>query len=186
MIIRKALYEDSEAIAALLMLATGKVIYEFIGEKNHQKALDFLLRFVKNTGNQFSFQNCYVAADGDELLGAIVAYDGADLEKLRKPILDYIHERFNPGLQVENETQAGEFYIDSLGVSPAHQGKGIGSKLLEFLICEKVIKERKTLGLLVDKTNPDAKKLYLKLGFKSVTEKKLMGLTLEHLQMAAV
>lgn len=186
MIIRKATFEDSEAIAALTMLATSKVIYEFIGEKSYQKALDFLLRFVKSTGNQFSFQNCYVAAEGDELLGAIVAYDGADLDELRRPILDHIHKHYSPGLRVENETQAGEFYIDSLGVSPTHQGKGIGSQMLQFLIDEKVVKEGKTLGLLVDKTNPNAKKLYLKLGFKPVAEKKLMGIALEHLQLAAV
>jgi ribosomal protein S18 acetylase RimI-like enzyme len=77
----------------------------------------------------------------------------------------------------------GEFYIDSLGVAANQQGKGIGSKLLLFLIDEYVTINQKTLGLLVDEENPAAKKLYLKLGFKTVGKKTLVGKNLEQLQI---
>jgi len=87
---------------------------------------------------------------------------------------------------VEDETHAGEFYIDSLGVSPAHQGKGIGSQLLQFVISEKVKTGGGTIGLLVDKTNPGAKRLYLNLGFVPVGEKTLLGISLEHLQLKGI
>jgi len=55
--------------------------------------------------------------------------------------------------------------------------------LLQLVIQEKVISEGQTLGLLVDKRNPSAKKLYLRLGFKPVGEKTVLGLSLVHLQM---
>lgn len=181
MILRKALIKDSEAIATLLMLATGEVIYKFIGNKDYFLAKNFLLHFVKSENNQYSYQNCFVAVNEGEIVGAVLVYDGAKLEELRKPVLEYIHRHYDAGLIVKDETQAGEFYIDSLAVAPNQQGKGIGSQLIEFLV-NKISARGKTLGLLVDKKNPDAKKLYLKLGFKQVSEKELMGISLEHLQ----
>lgn len=181
--IRKALIEDSESIASLLMLASGEVMYKFIGEKNFIRALAFLLQFVKSETNQYSYQNCYVAEENGEILGSVLIYEGAKLQELRKPVLEQIRLRFNANLEVEDETQAGEFYLDSLGVSPDHQGKGIGSSLLQFVINEKVTEGGGTIGLLVDKTNPNAKRLYLNLGFLPVGEKTLLGITLEHLQL---
>lgn len=183
MIIRKALIKDSESIASLLMLATGEVIYKFIGERNFLKAKDFLFQFVKSENNQYSFQNCYVVENEGEILGALLGYDGAKLQEFRKPVLEYIHQHFNPNLRVEDETQEGEFYIDSIAVLPNQQGKGIGAKLIQHVLKEKSYGNGQTIGLLVDKANPGAKRLYLKLGFEIVGEKNLLGIDLEHLQL---
>jgi ribosomal protein S18 acetylase RimI-like enzyme len=185
MIFRKARLEDAEAIAPLLMLASGEVIYKFIGEENYERALDFLLRYVTSEGNQYSYQHCYVATEEAEILVAALVYDGAKLEELRKPVLEYVHQHFDTALTIEDETHAGEFYLDSFGVAPSQQGKGIGSKMLSFLIQEIVHKQGKTLGLLVDKTNPAAQKLYAKLGFEYVEDKELLGFAMEHLQVKA-
>ena len=89
---------------------------------------------------------------------------------------------FNKPFNPEDETQAGEYYIDCVGVNPNQQGKGIGSKIFQFLIDEYVYRRKETLGLLVDRDNPNAKRLYLKLGFEVVGEKTLVGKRLEHLQ----
>lgn len=181
--IRKANLEDSQAIATLLMQATGEVIYKFIGVEHYEKARDFLLHFIRMEDNQYSYQNCYVATEDEVIIAACLVYDGAKLEELRKPVLEYIHRHFDANLQIADETQAGEFYIDSLGVAKTQQGKGLGSKLLRFLIDERLYKQGQTLGLLVDKTNLRAKKLYLKMGFEPIGEKELIGISLEHLQL---
>ncbi|WP_205944012.1 GNAT family N-acetyltransferase [Pedobacter xixiisoli] len=89
---------------------------------------------------------------------------------------------FNSNFNPEDETEAGEYYIDCVGVNPSQQGKGIGSKIFKFLIDEYVHKQKETLGLLVNIDNPDAQKLYLKLGFEIVGEKTLVGKRLNHLQ----
>lgn len=183
MIIRKAVIQDSEPITSLVMQATSEMIYKFVGERNDQKAKDFLLQFVKNENNQYSFQNCYVIANEVEVLGVLLGYDGAKLKELRKPVLSYIHQYINPNLTVEDETQAGEYYIDSFGVLPNQQGKGIGERLIQYVINEQLLEKVQTIGLLVDKDNPRAKRLYLKLGFDVVGDKNLMGITLEHLQL---
>ena len=96
MIIRKATIEDSESIAKHLLLAMEEIIYKFIGEKNPKTAYYFLLHFVEYESNQYSYQNCFVAEENDEIVGAVSIYDGGKLHELRKPIIDYVRLNFNP------------------------------------------------------------------------------------------
>lgn len=182
MLVRKAKPEESKVIASLTLLAMEDIMFNFIGENSKEKALDFLESLVKEKNNQYSYENCWVAESENDIIAAAIVYNGADLEKLRQPVAQKIKERFNNFFSPEDETQAGEYYIDCVGVDPSQQGKGIGSKVFQFLIYEYVEKNNQTLGLLVDKDNPNAKKLYLKLGFEIVGEKTLVGKQLEHLQ----
>lgn len=182
MLVRKAKPEESKVIASLTLLAMEDIMFNFIGENSKEKALDFLESLVKEKKNQYSYENCWVAESENGIIAAAIVYNGADLEKLRRPVAQKIKESFNKSFSPEDETQAGEYYIDCVGVHPSEQGKGIGSKVFQFLIDEYVEKNNQTLGLLVDKDNPNAKKLYLKLGFEIVGEKTLVGKQLEHLQ----
>ena len=182
--IRKALPQDASSIANLLFLAMEEIVYEFIGEPNREKAIVLFTHFAKSDNNQYSYQNCYVMESGKEIIAAANVYDGAKLHEYRQPIADYITSHFKRELRVEDETQSGEYYIDSIGVSKSFQGRGIGSEILKFLINEYVIRQKHTLGLLVDEENVHAKKLYLKLGFYSVNHILLTGKKMEHLQIS--
>ena len=180
---RKATKADSAAIAPLILLAMEEIVYKFIGMEDHEAALNFLSHFVSAENNQYSYENCLVAESNGKIAGAINLYDGGELVQLREPVINYVRLNFNENFSPEDETQAGEFYIDSLGVLPDMQGRGIGSQLLQFAIDEYVTRQLKTLGLLVDEDNQEARKLYLKLGFLSVGRKTLVGKKMEHLQM---
>ncbi|WP_300665519.1 GNAT family N-acetyltransferase [Fluviicola sp.] len=182
MLIRKANQEESETIASLMMLAMEDIVYNFIGEKSAGKALCFLSSLTEEKGNQYSYENCWIAESGGEIVGTAIVYDGARLNELREPVGNKVKNMFNREFNPEDETQAGEYYIDCVGVSPNQQGKGIGTKIFQFLIEEYVEKRNETLGLLVDQDNPNAKKLYLKLGFEIAGEKTLAGKKMEHLQ----
>jgi ribosomal protein S18 acetylase RimI-like enzyme len=181
--IRKATLNDSPAIASCLLVAMKDIVYKFIGENNAERAKEFMLYFVENVNNQYSYQNCWVAEANDKVAGAINLYDGALLNELRQPVVEYLRSKFGKELNVEDETQAGEFYIDTIGVHPDQQGKGIGTKLLQFVVDDFVTKRGQTLGLLVDDENPDAKRLYLKLGFKGAGKRLFLGKNMEHLQI---
>lgn len=181
--IRKATINNVESIASLLMLVLENMAYKFIGEKDYEKAREFLVYFLKKKHNQYSFENCIVAEISNEIIGVINIYDGSDLTVLRQPILDHSNRNYDITLPIEDETQAGEYYIDTLAVDGKWQGKGIGTKLLKHAIDTYVVKKKETLGLLVDENNPNAKKLYLNLGFESVGKKNLLGHSMEHLQI---
>jgi ribosomal protein S18 acetylase RimI-like enzyme len=181
--VRKATLNDSEIIATYLLLAMEEIVHKFTGEEDPEKAREFMLHFVQRKNNQYSYQNCWVAEDDMEVVAAVNVYNGAQLNELRKPVIEYLRSSFNSDFKWEDETQAGEYYIDSLGVHPDQHGKGIGTKLLQFVIDEYVNRGKQTLGLLVHEENPQAKRLYLKLGFGSAGKKVLFGKNVEHLQI---
>lgn len=183
MIIRKATVADSSAITKCLFIAMDEILHHFIGQTDSNAATKFLLHFVAQTQNQYSWENCHVGEYNNEVVCAINIYSGADLEILRKPIIDFVRQQYNANFDPENETQTGEFYVDSFGVNPDYQGRGFGSLMLQNAIQRFVTDGNQTLGLLVDVDNPNAKKLYTKMGFKSVGFKTLAGKTLEHLQI---
>jgi len=184
MLIRKATLKDSENIATLLLLTMEDIIFNFINQNDYDTARGFLMHFVKQENNQYSYQNCFVAEEDNQIIAAVNLYNGSRLIELRNPIIEYVRLHFNPNFNPEDETQSGEIYIDSLGVDPNQQGKGIGTTILRFLVDELVTQNQETLGLLVEEANPQAKKLYLKLGFKPVGKKTLAGKSLEHLQFS--
>lgn len=180
---RKANIEDSKEIATYLMLAMEDIVYQFIGDNSTQKAIHFLETLIQKKANQYSYENCWIAESELGIIAVANIYDGAKLNELRKPVATHIKSMFNIDFKPEDETQAGEFYIDCVAVHPNQQGTGIGSQFFKFLIDEYISKRNKTLGLLVDKDNRKAKQLYLKLGFKFIEEKTLAGKKLEHLQL---
>ncbi len=182
-VIRKATSGDSPAIASCLLVAMEDIVYKFIGNEDAKRAKDFMQFFVESSGNQYSYENCWLAETDNEVVGAVNVYDGALLNQLRQPVLDYLQNKFHRQLNLEDETQAGEYYIDTIGVHPHHHGKGIGTKLLQAVIEEFINMRGQTLGLLVEDINPNAKRLYSRLGFVSVGSKTLLGKKMEHLQM---
>lgn len=182
MIIRKATQTDARHIAEYLLLAMEDIVYGFAGTTERDKALAFLHHFTAQEGNQYSYENCWVAEEHGKLLAAVNLYDGAELDQLRRPVEEYVRETLQRDFDPGTETAAGEYYIDSLGVDPLLQGKGIGAALLQHLIQEYAHQQGLILGLLVDKDNPAAKRLYLRQGFESRGEKAFAGKVLEHLQ----
>ena len=181
MIIRNASREDSDAIAECLLIAMRNIVKVFLASDDEESARNFLRHFTARENNQYSYENCIVATDG-KVVGAINIYDGARLNELRLPVVDYIRKNHNPDFAPEDETAAGEYYIDTLGVLPEYRKRGIGTKLLEAAIEHYGFRNRSAVGLLVDPANEKARRLYLNLGFQPRGTKTLTGYLLEHLQ----
>ncbi len=183
MIFRKAELKDINQIKDYIFLAMEELSYYMIGKNDEELAKQFFLDMLALPISQYSYKNCYVLEENEQVIAAINIYDGEKLEMLRAPVLNYLKNNYNRIITPEDETQAGEIYIDTFGVHPNYQGKGLGTKLLQEVIQLIVVQKGKTLGLLVDDENPNAKKLYLKLGFKKQGNKTLMGHQMEHLQI---
>jgi ribosomal protein S18 acetylase RimI-like enzyme len=180
---RQANTIDASKIAKLMLFAMDKIVYDFIGEKNENKAIDFLVELIKKENNQYSYQNITIFEnENNEIVGMTNIYDGAKLNELRKPVLDLLEQKFNQTIHPQDETEKGEFYIDTIAVFPEYRGLGIGQKILDYIINEYAINQNKIIGLLVDLDNPNAKRLYTNKGFVKVGEKQLMNEYHEHLQ----
>lgn len=182
--IRKATIEDARDIALCLFLAMKDIAFYLFNTNEKNESLSILEEFISTENNQYSYSICWVVENKkNKVIAASNVYSGANLYLLRKAVIDFNKEKHGRNIEIEDETQSGEYYIDCMGVHPDYQGKGIGSLLFQHLIQEYVTQQKQTLGLLVDLDNPQAKKLYLKLGFEVVGQKTLAGKTLEHMQI---
>ena len=182
--IRKATKAQSAEIAKLIMMAmTDDCCLHFCGEGY---GLDdfrkMMAKLVEREDSQYSYRNTLVAMDGDNVVGISVSYDGGRLHELRRAFIEAAKEYIGKDHSgMDDETQAGELYLDSLAVLSEYRRQGIAQKLLL------ATKERANrlglpcVGLLVDKNNPVGEALYTSVGFRYVNDSHWGGHPMKHL-----
>lgn len=192
MIIIKAQPQHCEDIARLIMTAmTDECCQNIAGEKhNIDDFHKMMLELVRMDDSQYSWRNAFVAldekaTDGDvdkaPVAGAIVGYDGKDLHRLRLRFQEAAKKHLEMDYsQMDDETQEGEFYLDSLAVYSAYRRQGIASMLLDRMI-RHAASLNLPAALLVDKNNPNAERLYTSLGFRYQNDAMWGGHEMKHL-----
>ena len=182
--IREASKSQAAEIASLIMTAmTDDCCLYFCGEgyglEDFRKMMTML---VEREDSQYSYQNTLVAMDAEQVVGISVSYDGGCLRELRRAFIEAAKEHIGKDHSgMDDETQAGELYLDSLAVLPEYRCQGIARKLLL------ATKERANLlglprvGLLVDKDNPIGEALYTSVGFQYVNDNQWGGHPMKHL-----
>ena len=182
--IRKATKAQSEEIAKLIMMAmTDDCCLYFCGEGyGLENFLKMMTMLVEHGDSQYSYRNTLVAMDGDKVVGISVSYDGGLLHDLRRVFIEAAKEHIGKNHSgMDDETEAGELYLDSLAVLPEYRRQGIARKLLL------ATKERANrlglpcVGLLVDKDNPVGEALYTSVGFRYVNDSHWGGHPMKHL-----
>lgn len=178
--------EMAPRIASLIMEAMNhECCQNFAGE--YHTLDDFhrmMTLLVGMEDSQYSYRNTLVATASDgSLAGICVAYDGGKLRTLRQRFIEAAREAFGIDYSgMDDETSAGEYYIDSLCVDSAFRGKGIATRLLQAAIARGKELGIPAVGLLVDKGNPKAEILYRRVGFEYVNDTTWGGHAMKHLQ----
>lgn len=166
----------------------AKAVAMAIGDEEALRAycgddcLAVLTEVARREGTQYSWLGVLVAEVDGMPAGAIVGYDGALLEVLREGTYAVIRERLGRTPTIPNETEAGEFYLDSVGVLPQFRGLGVGRALLSEMTQRALAEGHERVGLIVDFSNPQAEKLYTSLGFERIGTKLFFGHQMWHLQ----
>ena len=179
-VVRPARSNDAEVVAKAVAMAIG----DEVALQNYCGAeyLDVLAEIASREATQYSWQYALVAEVDGVTAGAVVGYDGARLSELREGTFAVLRERTGHIPVVADETEAGEYYLDSVGVLPEFRGCGVGRTLIEAF-CDKVFAAGyEKVGLIVDCDNYNAGKLYASLGFARVGRKRFFGHDMWHLQ----
>lgn len=178
--IRAAEREDAAVIAQAVAMAIGDevALREYCGEDY----LGVLTEVAHSEGTQYSWQNALVAEVDGAVAGAIVGYDGALLDTLRKGTFNIVRKHIGRVPTIPDETEAGEFYLDSVGVFPEIRSIGVGRALLEALRDKAFAEGHLRVGLIVDSDNPQAERLYSSIGFSRVGTRLFFGHKMWHLQ----
>ena len=185
--IESAKATDASQIAKLIMQAMNyECCQYFVGE--HYTLDDFervMTALVARDDSQYSYLNTLLAVDDDGMVcGVCVSYDGARLHELRQAFVHAMKSCFDRDFSsMADETQAGELYIDSLAVDSRYRGQGIATMLLKATVKKAADMGLPAVGLLVDKGNPLAEKLFARVGFGYVDDNEWGGHPMRHLQM---
>jgi DNA-3-methyladenine glycosylase I len=184
--IREATKNQAAEIASLIMMAmTDDCCLYFCGEDygldDFRKMMTLL---VKREDSQYSYKNTLVALDGERVVGISVCYDGGKLHQLRQAFIEFAKVYIGKDhSDMDDETQAGELYLDSLAVLPEYRHQGIAKQLIG------ATKERAEsmglpcVGLLVDKGNPAGEALYSSVGFQYANDNVWGGHPMKHLTL---
>ena len=182
--IREATKNQAAEIASLIMMAmTDDCCLYFCGDGyglvDFRKMMTMLVELEKS---QYSYKNTLVAMDGDKVVGISISYDGARLHELRRAFIEAAKKHIGKDHSaMDDETQAGELYLDSLAVLPEYRRQKIASRLL------RATKDRANnmglpcVGLLVDKDNPTGEALYASVGFRYMNDNRWGGHPMKHL-----
>ena len=182
--IQEATKSQAAEIASLIMTAmTDDCCLYFCGEGyGLEDCRRMMTMLVEREDSQYSYRNTLVAMDADRVVGISVSYDGGLLHELRRAFIEAAKEHLGKDhTGMDDETQAGELYLDSLAVLPEYRRQGIARKLLL------ATKERAgrmglpCVGLLVDKGNPVGEALYASVGFRYVNDNRWGGHPMKHL-----
>lgn len=184
--IEQAQISQASDIARLIMEAMNhECCLYFAGEEHglsgfHQLMTDLVCR----DDSQYSYLNTLVALNAQrEVIGVCTSYDGAELHQRRTAFVQGCLARFNRDFgDMDDETAAGELYVDSLAVDVRYRGKGIAKALLRATIEKGKQLQLPAVGLLVDKGNPKAERLYASVGFQYVGDNQWGGHGMRHLQ----
>lgn len=183
--ITNARKEDAPLIARSIMEAVGEEICLSLAGENHTLAdVEALFTgLALRDDSQYSYLNTLVALDDSgKAMGVCVGYDGAKLHALREPFFEAARDMLGADMgDIDDETDASEFYLDTLAVLPEYRGRGVASKLIMASV-ERAKSIGKAAGLLVDKDNIRARRLYEKVGFRQVGERPFCYVMMDHLQ----
>ena len=167
-LIRQAVPSDAPLIAELIMTALGQDLCLFLQGPDHtREQLHQLFTLMScRDDTQYSYRNALLAEQGGQVAGLALSYDGSLLPELRPVFIQAMREHFGRELELVDETQAGELYLDSFAVREPFRKQGIGSALLRATLRKTRLLHLPELGLLVDIDNIRAQRVYAAAGFK--------------------
>ena len=189
--IRSAKSEDASSLAQIILMAgrahVKQGIWEVILGGTEEECLVFLQLIAVTKIPHLFHYSCYLVAEvGGAAAGGLGGYDPRYLgyQRLRKAILEVVQKSGQRRIDPEAEKRSarisgcisdameGAWVIDSVATFPQFRRQGIASMLLE-----KILKKGRKLGFHRAQINmyignTPAQRVYEKLGFRVVEEKR--------------
>ena len=165
--IRRAKKQDAKRCVELLNLAMEDIAFTLSGVSDPTKSDDILCNFFQSEINRLSYNNVFVYEENGITIGAVCGYFGGDSALLDEPIVAHLKDS-GVSKFPQPECEEDEFYIDSIAVDENFRGRGIATKLIDF-ICDQT--DFKKIALIVDENKPETVAFYERLGFGRDGEK---------------
>lgn len=176
MIIREAQPKDAPQIAPLMNLIYDEMELADFEDVAGPDLLKVITAAYRTPTYLSGAATTVVAEAQGQVIGAAFGYPGEREEIVDDVMIDLTAQSaaFDEAYRPDEETQPGEWYLDSLAVDPDFQGCGVGHQLLAALPRYARRDHQSVIGLNVDLENPGARRLYQRVGFQ-VTGTQMIG-----------
>lgn len=178
---RAATPADAPFIARYVLAAFRIIELDQPLSEEQQQSITALEPVVQQEGVLYSYRHAEIVEIKGEPVAMLLSYKGENFREFRARTFQQLPFFTDEELaSMDDETQAGELYIDSLAVHPQHRGCGIAQCLLE-----RAVHRAKSLDvaatLLVDPENPKARALYERCGFTAEGRVNAFGINFHRL-----
>lgn len=168
--------QDAKQVIALMFEAIGsKIARNLTGTDSDEQAIADLEQLYREEGNRISWTNVLVDKRDGEVAGMLLCYSGDEAEQLDQPLTNRIRMKTGRQHVIEQEAQAGDYYLDSLAVSQAYRGQGIATGLIAAFEQKAGEMGFSRTSLIVEPDNAGAFALYAKLGYRTDGEQTVAG-----------
>ena len=139
------------------------------GDSLRKKWMEVLTNVCAQADTHYSYTNTFIAELDGEIAGMMIAVDGKNYRFQREKMYPQLRSLFDIAFgkdweEMEDEANSGEYYIDSLSVSPEYRHHGVGTALIEYAKQQARELEIERVTLAVEPMN-SAKILYQRMGF---------------------
>ncbi len=183
--IRKARMEDSQTVIELLFVVLEDMELPLLKLISKNELSHFLEIAYCDPVYRFGYKRGLVFEKHDQVIGVAFGYPDSEEIHVDAPLQLCLKEAGyseNYRLFEERESFFDEWYLDTIAISAESRGLGIGTALIEALPKTAKEEKRNKIGLNVDENNLRAKKLYERLGFRTVGQVVLSNHHYDHLQ----
>ena len=174
--LRRATKADARFIAENVLRALH------IDETDEQH-IEHLADISRRKDTLYSWRNSTIALYDGVPAGLMVAYDGARYRRMRDitfPMIRmYVGDDYS---HMDDESCAGEYYLDSLAVLPEFQRRGIASALIQEMFRQRNEAGIPLATIAVDPENDTAYRLYLRTGFRKNGQITVFNTTYDRLE----
>lgn len=182
--IRFATSEDTPRIAELVLVILKDMELSILEKADDQLVLTALEEAMEDPDYRYGYHRGLVNDVDGEVAGIAFGFFASEEETIDES-LEKAFSKYgltDQSLFSEQESFAGEWYLDLLCVDETYRGQGIGSELLTAVQQFAATSGASVIGLCVDHRNEKAKQLYEKEGFKIVGEQVLSDHPYHHMQ----
>lgn len=182
--IRIAEKKDTKELCDLIWIVLKDMELPIL-EKLPEKQLKAMVQeAMLNENYRYSYRNGIVCVRDNQIAGVSYGYKGELEPIIDKPLTDIMEKLKieNGRLFTDEETQPGEWYLDTLVTAPSFRRQGVAAELLAALPEFAKDQGETVIGLCCDEKNESAKQLYEKMGYQKVGERMLSGHRYNHMQ----
>ncbi len=165
-LLRDATLDDAPFIARVVLAGIDMLDIDATLPDEQHSIFEHLMDICRMNDTLYSFCNTRIAEIDGNLVGALVAYDGARYAALRAKTFGLVQQTSGMDLSRNAmETSSGEFYLDSMAILSDYRGLGIGKMLMRDRMDYALRNGFQKITLLVDKDKSRLQRYYESEGF---------------------